>query len=273
MIVALAFPTINYNVFEMSISVENEKLYLHFSLVVLCYRSEGGIIPVVEKLHQMFSYFNFSYELILVGNYIEGSEDKTPDIVRDLAQKLPNTRAIVLPKKGMMGWDMRAGMDAARGTYICIIDGDGQYPFESIFSCLMRIETEDLDLVKTYRVKRGDSFYRKTISVFYNRCFRILFGGGLRDVNSKPKIIRRDKYELLDLQSDDWFTDAEIMIRANELKLRTAELPTHFYEIDQRTSFVKLGTVFEFIGNLWRYRFSRKIPAPSNLRSDKVLPP
>ena len=257
----------------MTSPAENGSLNVHFSLVVLCYRSEEDIVPVVEKLHRMFSYFNFSYELILVGNYIEGCEDKTPDIVRGLAQKLPNTRFISLPKKGMMGWDMRAGMDAARGTYICIIDGDGQYPFESIFSCLMRIEIEDLDLVKTYRVKRDDSFYRKTISAVYNVLFKFLFGGGLRDINSKPKIIRRDKYELLDLHSDDWFTDAEMMIRANELKLRIAELPIQFYEIDQRASFVNLDAVFEFIGNLWRYRFNRKIPAPSNLRNEKILPP
>ena len=229
----------------------------HFSVVVLCYRSEEAIIPVVEKLHRMFSYFNFSYEIILVGNFIEGREDRTPDIVRELAAKLPNTRAIVLPKKGMMGWDMRAGLDAAHGTFICIIDGDGQFPFESIFSCLMRIETENLDLVKTYRVRRDDGLYRKTISIIYNLFFRILFGGNLRDVNSKPKIIRRDKYELLNLQSDDWFTDAEIVIRANELNLRMAELPIHFYAIDQRTSFVKSGAIWEFVKNFWRYRFRR----------------
>ncbi|MBI5597912.1 MAG: glycosyltransferase family 2 protein [Elusimicrobia bacterium] len=246
---------------------------LHLSLVVLCYRSEEAIVPVVDKLHRMFSYFNFPYELILVGNYIEGARDRTPQIVAALAARLPNTRAIALPKKGMMGWDMRAGIDAAVGKYICVIDGDGQFPFESIFSCLLRIETEDLDLVKTYRVRRDDGLYRTLVSVAYNALFRLLFGGGLRDVNSKPKIFRRDKLRLLDLRTDDWFTDAEIVIRAKELGLKMAEVPIHFYAIDQRTSFVKPGAILEFVGNLWRYRFRRTKPSASEPRGDEVLRP
>lgn len=229
-----------------------------FSLVVLCYRSQESIIDRVEQLTQMFSFFNFSYELILVGNYQEGSDDRTPQIVKDLAGRVPHVRAVVLPKQGMMGWDMRSGMDAAKGQYICIIDGDGQYPLESIFSCLIKIHTEKLDVVKTYRVVREDSLYRYVISRVYNLLFRLMFGSRYRDVNSKPKIIRREKYRLLDLQSDDWFTDAEIMLRALELKLRVAEIPIHFYAIDERSSFVKPGAIWEFIRNMWSYRFHRK---------------
>lgn len=229
-----------------------------FSLVVLCYRSQESIIARVEELTRMFSFFNFSYEMILVGNYQEGSDDRTPKIVKDLEHRVPHVRAVVLPKQGMMGWDMRSGLDAAKGEYICIIDGDGQYPLESIFSCLIKIHTEKLDVVKTYRVVREDSFYRYVISRVYNMLFRVLFRSRYRDVNSKPKIIRRDKYELLDLQSDDWFTDAEIMLRAQELDLRVAEIPIHFYAIDERSSFVKPGAIWEFIRNMWSYRFHRK---------------
>jgi len=229
-----------------------------FSLVVLCYRSQESIIARVEQLTQMFSFFNFSYEMILVGNYQEGSDDRTPRIVKDLAGRVPHVRAVVLPKQGMMGWDMRSGMDAAKGQYICIIDGDGQYPLESIFSCLIKIHTEKLDVVKTYRVVREDSLYRYVISRVYNALFRLMFRSRYRDVNSKPKIIRREKYQLLDLQSDDWFTDAEIMLRALELGLRVAEIPIHFYAIDERSSFVKPGAIWEFIRNMWSFRFRRK---------------
>jgi glycosyltransferase involved in cell wall biosynthesis len=225
-----------------------------FSLVVLCYRSEDSIIPLVEKLHRMLSYYKFRYEIILVGNYIEGSGDRTPIIVEELARTLPNTRAVVLPKKGMMGWDMRRGLEAACGELVGVIDGDGQFPLESIFSCLIMIETEDLDLVKTYRVHREDGFYRTVISFFYNMTFDLIFGQRYRDVNSKPKIIRRSKLEQMRLTSEDWFTDAEIMIRAGELHLKVVEIPIHFYNLDKRMSFVKPQAIWEFIRNLWKYR-------------------
>src|SRR5438067_11815272 len=85
-----------------------------------------------------------------------------------------NVRSVVRPKEGMMGWDMRMGLDAARGTYIGVIDGDGQFPPESIIACLLKAELEQLDLTKTYRVLRDDGLYRRLISAVYNWLFKLL---------------------------------------------------------------------------------------------------
>jgi glycosyltransferase involved in cell wall biosynthesis len=230
----------------------------HFSLVVLCYRSGRSIIPFVERLQRTLSCCNFSWELVLVGNYIEGTDDETPQIVKKIAESSDNIRTVIRPKQGMMGWDMRMGLDAARGTYIGVIDGDGQFPPESIIACLLKCELEDLDLAKTYRVVRDDGLYRRFISAVYNGIFRLLFGFKVRDINSKPKIIRRDKYELLQLESDDWFADAEIIIRARELGLKIGETPVHFQINDNRGSFVKPKAIIEFSSNLLKYRFSPK---------------
>jgi hypothetical protein len=98
--------------------------------------------------------------------------------------------------------------------------------------------------------------YRRLISTVYNAIFSLLFGFKVRDINSKPKIIRRDKYELLHLESDDWFADAELVIRARELGLKIGETPVHFSINDNRGSFVKPKAILEFTSNLLRYRFS-----------------
>lgn len=230
----------------------------HFSVVVLCYRSEEAIIPFVEKVHRMLSYFNFTWEIILVGNYIPGTTDKTTEIVQSLSRRLSNTRCITRPKEGMMGWDMRSGMDMAEGKYIGVIDGDGQFPLESLISCLLKIEAENLDLVKTYRVRRDDGAYRGIISFIFNRIYRFLFKSPIDDVNSKPKIILKSKYKLLNLQSDDWFVDAEMMIRAQEIGLKIGSIPIHFYAISGRASFVKPAAILEFLKNLYRFRFKKK---------------
>ena len=242
----------------------------HFSLVVLCYRSGQNIIPFVERLQRTLSRCNFSWELVLVGNYVEGSNDETPQVVAKLAENSPNIRTVIRPKQGMMGWDMRMGLDAARGTYIGVIDGDGQFPPESIIACLLKCELEDLDLTKTYRVIRDDGLYRRLISTVYNGIFSMLFGFKVRDINSKPKIIRRDKYELLQLESDDWFADAEIVIRARELGLKIGETPVHFKVNDNRGSFVKPRAILEFTSNLMKYRFSRRQRTKATSLSDSA---
>jgi len=59
------------------------------------------------------------------------------------------------------------------------------------------------------------------------------------------------------LRSNDWFADAEIIIRARELGLTIGETPVHFRSNDLRGSFVKPAAIFEFTANLLRYRFFR----------------
>ena len=174
-----------------------------------------------------------------------------------------------------MGWDMRMGLDAAHGTYIGVIDGDEQFPTEAVVDCLLKAETEGLDLVKTYRVVRHDGLYRRFISAAFNTSFRLLFGGGVRDANSKPKIIRRDKYELLDLKSDDWFIDAELVLRARELGLKIGEIPIHFGINNRRPSFVRPSAMIEFGWNLARYRFgpARRLPADRLQQEAPERPP
>ncbi|MBI4054531.1 MAG: glycosyltransferase family 2 protein [Elusimicrobia bacterium] len=226
------------------------------SLAVLCYRTEDAVIPFVEKMHAILSDYNFPWELVLVANYLQGIPDRTPEVVANLCERLPHIRHIALEKKGMMGWDMRTGLEACRGEYLGVVDGDGQFPHEAINACIGRLLHDEVDLVKTYRVLRGDGWLRRFLSFHYNLFFRILFPQQrFFDINSKPKFIRRSAYRMLNLCSDGWFIDAEIMIAAARLGLRVAEIPIHFNELRGRHSFVRLGAILEFLKNLWEYRF------------------
>jgi glycosyltransferase involved in cell wall biosynthesis len=239
---------------------------IEFSIAVLCYRAEEGIIPFVENLHKIMSLFRFEWEVVLVANFWPGSSDRTPEICQRIAERLPHVRVLAEPKQGAMGWDMRSGLDACRGKYIGVIDGDGQFPVETIFSCFAKIRSDDFDLVKTYRVERQDGVYRKLISFTYNWLFHLFFSGSvrLRDVNSKPKIMRREAYEKMTLQSDDWFIDAELILNCINLNLRVYEIPVEFHSLGERKSFVKPGAVLEFLRHMIQYRWHRSSRAGKN---------
>ena len=227
---------------------------IELSVVVLCYRAEEEIIPFVEKLKVSVEKLTDNFEIILVGNYFPGTTDRTKEIVEELAKQDVCLKAITKPKKGMMGWDMLEGIKAAEGEYICVIDGDGQFPIESVEKCFITIKTRNLDLVKTYREKRYDGLYRVLVSKVYNFLFRLLFPFlSSRDINSKPKIMRRSALNKMKLYSTDWFIDAEIMINVRRYEMKVAEFPIQFYNI-KRSSFVKIGAVFEFIKNLIVFR-------------------
>ncbi len=226
-------------------------------MIILCYRAEEAIIPFVKRIHELFSWLNIEYELILVGNYWENSGDKTPQIVKELSQSLPRTRCVTEVKKGYMGWDMKSGIKAATGDFVGLIDGDGQFPIDAILPALYHALVNKVDVAKTYRVVRGDGLYRALISSTYNTVFKFLFGTSFRDVNSKPKIVKRSVLNEMNLVSDDWFIDAEIMIKAQKMNLKVYEFPIRFVENENRASFVKFGAIWEFIINLYKFRFSK----------------
>jgi glycosyltransferase involved in cell wall biosynthesis len=225
------------------------------SVVVLAYRSAATIASFVDSLVDSLEKENLMWEIVLVGNYFEGVGDQTPEVVRGIAARDSRIKAVAEVKKGMMGWDMKSGLQAATGRTLAVIDGDGQMPSSDVIRVYQLMKTNGLDFAKTYRAKRNDGSYRRLISVVYNILFKLLFPGiNAWDMNSKPKIMTREFYEKVHLESNGWFIDAEIMIFARRLQAKIGEIETVFHSIDSRPSFVKPLSILEFLGNLFWYR-------------------
>ena len=239
----------------ISQGIEEKDTTPGISVVILAYRSGEGIHDFVESMVQSLDKNEPSWEIILVGNHFVDDGDTTPCIVSEIALNHPRIHAVTRVKEGMMGWDMKSGLEAATGRTIAVIDGDGQMPFEDVIHVYKKLKDEGLDLIKTFRTRRGDGFYRKTISVVYNIIFNILFPAlNCKDINSKPKIMTREVYNRMHLNSNGWFIDAEIMILARKMKLKIGEIPTVFLPINYRPSFVKFRSIWEFSVNLLWYR-------------------
>jgi glycosyltransferase involved in cell wall biosynthesis len=224
------------------------------SAVVLCYRASASIRRVVDPLYRLLDEAGVDFELVLVANYWPGTDDDTPRIVEELATDNERIRTVVLPKAGAMGWDMRSGLEAARGRLIVALDGDAQNPVADVLEMYRRLEAGEADVMKGRRVRRFDGLYREVVSLVYNVAFRLLFRTrGLWDINGKPKGLTRAAYERMTLRSDDWFIDAEIVLAARRLGLTVAEMPVVFHATD-RGSFVRVSAIGEFLVNMVVYR-------------------
>jgi glycosyltransferase involved in cell wall biosynthesis len=234
------------------------------SVVVLCYHSREGARSFAARMSQALLDAGIDdYQLVLVGNYIAGSGDTTPDVVRELAAGDSRIVCSAVPKEGMMGWDLRSGLALATGEHLAVIDGDGQVRVEDVVRVYRLLREQRLDLAKTYRRQRGDGVKRKLLSLLFNGLFHLLFPGlRVRDVNAKPKVMTRSAFERLDLQSTDWFIDAEIMIQARNLGFRIGETETEFLGLTGRRSFVRMAAVVEFLHNFLRYRIRELRPRP-----------
>ena len=233
---------------------------LDISVVLLCYQTEDEAPSYVEEVKACLIELDVQWEIVLVANYLAGSNDRTPGIAKNLSMQDPRVKVIAKEKKGMMGWDMKSGFEEASGKTIVVMDGDGQYPFTDIKRVYKKLIDEDLDIVKTYRMKRGDGWYRRTLSGVYNFVFYVFFPGfSCHDVNSKPKIFKADVLRKMELISDDWFIDAEIMIQVRRLKLNFSEISTQFTKLETRKSYVQPMAIIEFVVNMVLFRIRESI--------------
>ena len=216
---------------------------------------------LVSQVERELEEAGVDYELVLVGNYLPyDTEDQTPAVLKALAANKPRFAVVAKKKEGMMGWDMRSGLDAATGRNIAVIDGDGQMPMSDVIKVYRVLQAGKYDLVKTFRAQRQDGWYRRTISGIYNFLFRLMYPAArvFRDINSKPKVMTREAYERIHLVSNDWFTDAEIMIEALRHKFSVGEVSTVFHKNERRGTLVRFSAIQEFLCNMIYYRFIRK---------------
>jgi glycosyltransferase involved in cell wall biosynthesis len=228
------------------------------SAIVLCYQAREAIHRVVDPLYEQLEAAGIPYELVLVANQWPGRPDPTGVVVVEFARHRDTVRTVMEVKQGAMGWDMRSGLAAARGDYLVVIDGDAQNPVDDVLKMYRRMNETGVEVMKGRRIARFDGPYRRAISVVYNLAFAVMFGTrGIWDINGKPKGLTRAAYEALDLESDDWFIDAEIVLSARRRGLVVAELPVVFHRNEERASFVRPAAILEFVGNMARQRFRR----------------
>lgn len=214
---------------------------------------------VIEPLYDELATLAVSTELVLVANYHPGSNDGTPAVVEEFAHGREGVTVVAEPKRGAMGWDMRSGLEAARGQYMVVIDGDEQNPVEDVIGMYWHMRRLGADVMKGRRIARFDGYLRHGVSIAYNLLFLAMFRTtALWDVNGKPKGLTRHAYQQLSLRSDDWFIDAEIVLEARRLGLRVEEMPVVFRKNPARSSFVRAQTVIEFLRNMVKRRLRRR---------------
>lgn len=152
------------------------------SIVVPLFNEEENV-PVLQSEieHAMAGY---DYEIVFVD---DASTDRTASVVR------AGERVVLIQFYRNEGQSaaMLAGMRAARGQTIVLMDGDLQNDPLDIPKLLMALEA-GADLACGYRVRRADSLSKKLTSRIANFVRSRVVGDGIRDTGCTLKAMRRD---------------------------------------------------------------------------------
>jgi hypothetical protein len=110
-------------------------------------------------------------------------------------------------------------------------------------------------LAKARRRYRKDNWIRKPVSLVYNAMMLLLFPGlSCLDVNGNPKMMPAETLKRMELQSHDWFLEAEVMLKARHLRVRVVEIDVFGRARRASRSHVRAGTIVEFLRNIIAYR-------------------
>jgi dolichol-phosphate mannosyltransferase len=123
---------------------------LHFSLVVPVLNEEDILRDTYATLNRVLGSLGLPFEVVVVDN---GSTDSTPEIMADLCAHDPNWRYLRLSRNFGYQNSITAGMMAASGDAIMIIDADLQDPPELIPE-FVRKWRDGYDIVYGVREKR-----------------------------------------------------------------------------------------------------------------------
>ncbi len=107
------------------------------SIIIPVHNTERFLFDTIQSV---FSQTFTDYELILVD---DGSTDGSREIMRDFEDR-PNVRVIELrPARGAAG-ARNAGLDEAKGRFICFLDADDLWEPEKLADQISFMKSEDV---------------------------------------------------------------------------------------------------------------------------------
>ncbi len=128
------------------------------SVVIPCYNEEEVIPEAVRRLRSFCNeLINLDVELIFVD---DGSKDRTREILKGLAVDDPRIKLVCFARNFGHQVAVTAGIDAARGDAVVLIDADLQDPPEIVHEMIARWR-EGYDVVYGTRAERlGESAFK-----------------------------------------------------------------------------------------------------------------
>ena len=156
--------------------------YPEVSVVVPLFNEEESISLLQTELSAALK--NFDYEIVFV-------DDGSADCTADRIERKMNVRVIRFEKNAGQSAAIYAGVMAARGATLVLIDGDLQNDPADIPRLLAEI-ARGADLVCGYRAQRRDTRVRRLTSRIANAVRSRFTKDGVRDTGCTLKAMRRE---------------------------------------------------------------------------------
>ena len=139
---------------------------LEVSVVIPVFNEAGNLPLLYQRLSKTLESMALDYELLFVN---DGSRDESLALILELAQNDPCVKYLDFSRNFGHQIAVSAGLDAARGKAVVIIDADLQDPPELIAELYAKYQ-EGFEVVYARRRRRkGESWLKKTTARWFYR--------------------------------------------------------------------------------------------------------
>jgi len=191
------------------------------SVIVPVYNEAGTIKEILRKIESL----DIDKEIIVVN---DGSCDGTENMLSEV--KGNNIKVIHHATNRGKGAAFLTGLENASGEFVIIQDADLEYDPAEYLKLLEVVKDEGTDLV--FGVRFTKSYYGLLIPRLGNRFLTILinllFGIHLNDFLTCYKLARRNTFITMDLKSQSFDIETEIVVKAIRNKLRIKQIPISY---------------------------------------------
>lgn len=151
--------------------IQKRKNRVEISVAAPCYNEARGLPEFVKRTDDVLRQLKRKYELILVN---DGSRDDTFEVAVELTKSYPSLKVISLSRNFGHQVAVTAGMDAAVGDAVVLIDADLQDPPELISEMVAKWRSGYEVVYAQRRRREGEGFFKiLTAKLFYRFLRRI----------------------------------------------------------------------------------------------------
>jgi len=193
---------------------------IQISIVMPAYNEEKNIENIVKQCYGVLKKYRLNGEIIVTD---DGSKDKTRVILDNLKKEIPYLRVILHKINKGYGESVADGIKASKGYYIVTLDSDGQFDINELSLLLDKIK-KGYDIVTGFRKKKKDAISKVIANKILIKIIRYLFKIKLKDTNCAFKIYKKDLFEKISIEASNFILPSEILIKANALSYKIAEI-------------------------------------------------
>lgn len=206
---------------------------MYLSVIIPAHNEERNIRNTVISINKYLEGRGFEYEIITVVN---GSTDKTAEIMNELTPSNSHFKLIVLKEAGKGGAVIK-GMLEAKGEYRLFTDADNSTSIDHIEKMMPYFEKGygmviGSIAVKGHKVAQGsEPAWRRIAGKLGNLFIQILVVPGIRDTQRGFKIMKAEAAEKIfpKITIKGWGFDVELLALARKYGYKIKEVPVDWH--------------------------------------------